>query len=137
MRRRLRTGWRPSSLKCSTPRGLLTAWSVSYSATKCSSTACLIEDTHDWFAQDDDGNVWYMGEEVTNYEYDDDDNLIGTDNDGAWEAGVDDALPGIVMWADPEAGVSYYQEYYEDEAEDMGMVVAIGVRVELEERHHL
>ncbi len=92
----------------------------------------LIEDTHDWFAQDDDGNVWYMGEDVTNYEYDDDDNLIGTDNEGAWEAGVDDALPGIIMLADPEARVSYYQEYYEDEAEDMGMVVAIGVTVELE-----
>ena len=92
----------------------------------------LIEDTNDWFAQDDEGNVWYMGEEVINYEYDDDDNLIGTDNDGAWEAGVDDALPGIVMWADPEAGVSYYQEYYEDEAEDMVMVVAAGVGVELE-----
>ena len=91
----------------------------------------LIEDTHDWYAQDDDGNVWYMGEEVTNYEYDDDGNLIDTNEDGAWEAGVDDALPGIVMWADPEVGISYYQEYYEDEAEDMGMVVAIGVGVEL------
>jgi hypothetical protein len=91
----------------------------------------LIEDTNDWFAQDDNGNVWYMGEEVTNYEYDDDDILIDTDHDGAWEAGVDGALPGIVMWADPEAGVSYYQEYYEDEAEDMGMVVALSVRVEL------
>ncbi len=92
----------------------------------------LIEDTHDWFAQDDDGNVWYMGEDVINYEYDDDDNLIGTDNDGAWEAGVDDALPGVIMWADPEERFSYYQEYWEDEAEDMGMIVAIGVEVELE-----
>ena len=45
---------------------------------------------------------------------------------------MDDALPGIVMWPDPETGVSYYQEYYEDEAEDMGMVLALGVRVELE-----
>jgi hypothetical protein len=92
----------------------------------------LIEDTHDWFAQDDDGNVWYMGEDVINYEYDDDDNLIGTDNDGAWEAGVDDALPGVIMWADPEERFSYYQEYWEDEAEDMGMIVVIGVEVELE-----
>jgi hypothetical protein len=92
----------------------------------------LIEDTHDWFAQDDDGNVWYMGEEVINYEYDDDGNLIDTNNDGAWEAGVDDALPGIIMWANPEAGFSYYQEYYEDEAEDMGMIVAVGIEVELE-----
>jgi hypothetical protein len=90
----------------------------------------IIEDTSDWFAQDDEGNVWYMGEEVINYEYDDEGN-VSTNNDGAWEAGVDDALPGIVMWADPEAGRSYYQEYYEDEAEDMGMVVAVGVRVEL------
>jgi len=93
----------------------------------------LMEDTQDWFAQDDDGNVWYMGEDVTNYEYDDDDNLIGTNNDGAWEAGVDDAMPGIFMWASPEEGVSYYQEYYEDEAEDMGLVVAVGVSVELED----
>jgi 1,4-dihydroxy-2-naphthoyl-CoA synthase len=89
-------------------------------------------DTHDWFAQDDDGNVWYMGEDVINYEYDDDDNLIGTNNDGAWEAGVDDALPGIIMWADLEERFSYYQEYWEDEAEDMGMIVATGVEVELE-----
>jgi len=92
----------------------------------------LMEDTQDWFAQDDDGNVWYMGEDVTNYEYDDDDNLLGTNNDGAWEAGVDDAMPGIFMLAAPEEGVSYYQEFYEDEAEDMGYVVAVGVTVELE-----
>ena len=91
----------------------------------------LIEDTSDWFAQDDEGNVWYMGEEVINYEYDDDGNLIDTNNDGAWEAGVDGALPGVIMWADPQAGMSYYQEYYEDEAEDMGMIVATDVSVEL------
>ena len=92
----------------------------------------LIEDTNDWFAQDDEGNVWYMGEDVINYEYDDDDNIIGTDNDGAWEAGEDGAMPGVIMWADPEERASYYQEYWEDEAEDMGMIVAIGVEVELE-----
>ena len=93
----------------------------------------LIEDTHDWFAQDDEGNVWYMGEEVKNYEYDDDGNLIDENEDGAWEAGVDDALPGIIMWADPEERFSYYQEYYEEEAEDMGMIVAMGVEVVLED----
>ena len=53
----------------------------------------LIENTTDWYAQDDKGNVWYMGEDVTNYEYDDDENLIGTDNEGAWEAGVERAYP--------------------------------------------
>jgi hypothetical protein len=91
----------------------------------------LIEDTLDWYAQDDDGNVWYMGEEVVNYEYDDDDNLIGTDDGGSWEAGVDGARPGIVMWATPIIGTSYYQEFYEGEAEDMAVVIATGVEVEL------
>ena len=28
----------------------------------------LMEDTHDWFAQDRDGNVWYFGEIALNYE---------------------------------------------------------------------
>ncbi|MEE8148119.1 MAG: hypothetical protein V3T24_10980, partial [Longimicrobiales bacterium] len=93
----------------------------------------LVEDTQDWYAQDDLGNVWYMGEEVINYEYDDDDNLIGTDNDGSWEAGVDGAEPGIVMWATPILGLSYRQEFYEDEAEDMGLLIATGVEVELQD----
>jgi hypothetical protein len=91
----------------------------------------LVEDTHDWFAQDDDGNVWYMGEEVVNYEYDDDDNLLGTDDEGSWEAGVDGALPGVVMWATPVIGMPYRQEYYEEEAEDMATVVKMGVTVVL------
>jgi len=90
----------------------------------------LIEDTHDWYAQDDDGNVWYLGEDSTSYEYDDDDMLIETNDDGSWEAGVDGALPGIVMWTAPMAGMSYYQEYREGEAEDMGYVVATGVEIE-------
>jgi len=76
----------------------------------------LVEDTHDWFAQDDNGNVWYMGEEVDNYDYDDDGNLIDITHEGAWEAGVEDALPGVAMWADPAVGTSYYQDFYEDEA---------------------
>ncbi len=91
----------------------------------------LVEDTLDWYAQDDLGNVWYMGEEVVNYEYDDDGNLIGTDNGGSWEAGVDGAEPGIAMWASPVVGQPYHQEYYEDEAEDMAVIVAFNVEVEL------
>lgn len=91
----------------------------------------LIEDTRDWFAQDDAGNVWYMGEIVVNYEYDDEGNLEETNDDGSWETGVDGALPGIQMWAAPTAGQSYYQEFYADEAEDMALVVATGIDVHL------
>lgn len=79
----------------------------------------LLEDTLDWFAQDREGNVWYLGEDVKNYE---DGELV--DTDGSFEMGVDGALPGIVMLADPQVGDAYRQEYYVGEAEDMGEVVA-------------
>lgn len=80
----------------------------------------VLEDTFDWFAQDGDGNVWYFGEDTTSY-----DENGEPDTAGAWEAGVDGALPGVVMWADPQAvDTGYRQEYYAGEAEDMGQVIA-------------
>jgi hypothetical protein len=81
----------------------------------------LVEDTYDWFAQDRDGNVWYFGEDTEDYE---DGQVVSTE--GAWEAGVDGALPGIVMPADPTVGDAYRQEFYAGEAEDMGEVLEIG-----------
>jgi hypothetical protein len=50
---------------------------------------------------------------------------------GAWEAGVDGALPGIAMLADPRVGDAYYQEYYEGEAEDYGEVVEVDVAADV------
>ena len=80
----------------------------------------LVEDTYDWFAQDKDGNVWYLGEDSTAYEEDG-----TTSKEGSWEYGVDGALPGIVMLADPSPGDSYRQEYYPNEAEDLGEVLRV------------
>ncbi|MGH8923334.1 MAG: hypothetical protein ACRDWA_01625 [Acidimicrobiia bacterium] len=80
----------------------------------------LVEDTFDWFAQDDEGNVWYFGEDVKNYE-----NGVFVDKSGSWEAGVDGALPGIIMLANPEIGEAYRQEFYEGEAEDMAEVIEV------------
>ena len=91
----------------------------------------LVEDTHDWYARDDAGNVWYMGEDVLHYAYDDAGEVVATDDAGSWEAGVDGAMPGHLMPASPAAGSSHYQEYDEDEAEDMAYVVATGVTVAL------
>ena len=85
-------------------------------------TGELVEDTLDWFAQDRDGNVWYFGEESKDYE----DGKVAT-TEGSWEAGVDGALPGIVMPAEPTVGFAYRQEYYKGEAEDMGEVIRVGV----------
>ena len=48
----------------------------------------MVEDTFDWYAQDTVGNVWYLGEFTTAYEYNELGVLIGTNNEGSWEAGV-------------------------------------------------
>lgn len=79
----------------------------------------LIEDTRDYLAQDKEGNVWYFGEDVDNYE---DGVLI--DHDGSWLAGKDGAKAGIWMKANPKKGDSYRQEYYKGEAEDMAKVIS-------------
>jgi hypothetical protein len=80
----------------------------------------MVEDTWDWFAQDATGHVWYLGEETYEYE----NGMIVCDC-GAWESGVDGALPGVIMLADPQVGDVYRQEYLAGEAEDVGEVVAI------------
>ena len=88
----------------------------------------LTEDTYDWYAQDTDGNVWYLGEDTCEYE---DDKCV--DTSGSWTWGVDGAVPGIVMWADPTVdGQPYYQEYYEGEAEDVGEVIGVGLSLTVE-----
>jgi Ca2+-binding RTX toxin-like protein len=85
----------------------------------------LQEDTDDWFAQDVNGNVWYLGEATTSFKYDDKGNFIGTKNDGAWEAGVNGALPGYIMEANPQVGDNYYQEFAsKDAALDQSKVIS-------------
>jgi hypothetical protein len=81
----------------------------------------LIEKTDDWFAQDKEGNVWYMGEDTKTY--DASGNVDSTE--GSWEGGVDGALPGIVMPADPQAPSAYRQEYYKGQAEDQAWIVSL------------
>jgi hypothetical protein len=91
----------------------------------------LKEDTFDWYAQDRDGNVWYLGEETKEYE---DGEVASTE--GSWEAGVDGAQPGIVMPADPTVGFAYRQEYYAGEAEDMGEIIEVGATVDVPAGHY-
>jgi hypothetical protein len=79
----------------------------------------LIEETIDWYAQDEDGNVWYFGEDTK--EYDENGNVISTD--GSWQAGVDGAKPGIVMLAHPKKGKKYNQENAPGIAEDKAQVI--------------
>ena len=86
----------------------------------------LLEDTTDWFAQDEDGNVWYLGEATIEYL-----EGGGTSTEGSWEWGVDGALPGLVMWADPaeHIGDKYRQEFLKGEAEDWAKVTDVDLDV--------
>ena len=80
----------------------------------------LVEDTFDWYAQDHHGNVWYFGEDTKEYE---DGSVVSSE--GSWEAGVDGALPGLIMPASLIPGLWYRQEYYKGHAEDVGQIVGL------------
>jgi len=54
-------------------------------------------------AQDDDGNVWNLGEYPEEYE---DGEFVGAPS--TWIAGVEDAEAGLLMQGDPRVGTGYY-----------------------------
>ena len=80
----------------------------------------LAEDTYDWFAQDDKGNVWYLGEDTTAYDADG-----STSKEGSWESGVHGARGGIIMPAHVEVGDRYQQESLPGVAEDRAETLAL------------
>jgi hypothetical protein len=79
------------------------------------------ERTFDWYAQDKQGNVWYFGEDSSNYEHG-----RWVRDDGSWEAGVGNGKPGIIMLADPQPGDAYRQEYSPGHAVDQARVLGSG-----------
>jgi hypothetical protein len=86
-----------------------------------------IERTFDWYAQDRQGNVWYMGELSLEREH----GHFARASD-SWKAGVNGAKPGIIMPADPRQGDRYRQEYYPpgealDEAHVLGRIGTVSV----------
>ena len=86
-----------------------------------------VERTFDWYAQDKQGNVWYMGElalERSRGRF-----VRASDS---WESGVNGAEPGIIMSAHPRRGDTYRQEYYPpggalDQAHVLGRRVRVTV----------
>jgi hypothetical protein len=86
----------------------------------------LVELTDDWYAQDKDGNVWYFGEDTTEFKANG-----KRDTSGSFEAGVNGADAGIAMLAHPTAGQTYREEYYEGHAEDRSRVLALGQQAEV------
>lgn len=65
----------------------------------------LVESTYDYFAQSDDGTVYYLGEDVRNIEHG---RIV--DRSGSWRLGRDTDVPGVVMPADPQLGRQWHAE---------------------------
>ena len=89
-----------------------------------------VEVTDDWYAQDSKGNIWYLGEDTTEYE-----NGKPSSTAGSFEAGVKGAQAGIIMPAKPEAGQTYRQEYLKGEAEDAARIVSLEEQAEVPAGH--
>jgi hypothetical protein len=77
----------------------------------------------DWYAQADDGAVWYLGEDVFNYE----DGIVA-DTEGTWLAGRDGPA-AMIMPANPQVGDVYRPENIPGLVFEEVTVKSIGMRV--------
>ena len=85
-----------------------------------------IELTDDFYAQDRQGNVWYMGED--SFERNKAGRFVKASD--SWRGGVNGGKPGIIMPADPKVGDAYRQEYYPPgKALDEARVLRRGARL--------
>ncbi len=82
----------------------------------------LIESTLDYFAQHNDGTVYYFGEDVDNYE----DGVL-VDHEGSWVAGEGANEAGVFMPASPAAGLTFDQERAPGIAEDHSTILEDGL----------
>ena len=86
------------------------------------------ENTVSWYAQDDSGNVWLLGELDEGYE---DGELVETQT---WEAGIDSAVPGIVMPGETQIGGEFRVNFLIGQngaVTDRGRVAAVDETVEI------
>jgi len=85
-----------------------------------------LENTDDYYAQDSDGNLWYLGEDTSEYE-----NGKLKTKEGSWAYGVDGAQPGVIVPASPKQGMKYREEYYAGHAEDAAEILSVGSQVQV------
>jgi hypothetical protein len=86
----------------------------------------VTEDTYDWYAQDNEGSLWYLGEDTKEFQ-----NGKLKTTEGSWEAGVDGAEPGIILPAHPEPGMWYREEYYAGQAEDGAEILSVNAHAKV------
>jgi hypothetical protein len=82
----------------------------------------VLEDTFDYYAQDKNGTVWYLGEDTTEFDPDTGDPIS---TEGTWREGVDDADAGFIMLASPHVGDRYFQEFAPGVAVDLAKVISL------------
>ncbi len=92
------------------------AWIADYSEDE------LVEKEIAFYAQDNDGNVWFLGEHPEEYE---DGELVDAPT---WIAGIEGARAGIAMKADPQPGTPSYPQGWAPAVEwtDRGQVSQMG-----------
>ena len=81
----------------------------------------LIEISRNFYAQHDDGTVWYFGEDVDIYQ---NGQIVG--HGGAWRAGEGQNQPGIMMPAQPAVGQTYTMEYAPGIVIETAEIVSVG-----------
>jgi hypothetical protein len=85
------------------------------------------EASDDWYAQDTEGNIWYLGEDTRQYL----DGGLAVPGKGSWQAGVDGAQPGILLPARPRPGRAYQQERYDGRAQERARVLRLGMKAKV------
>ena len=95
----------------------LVSWDLDYSS------GVLVEAELAFFAQDNDGNVWRLGEHPEEYE---NGKMVGNPT---WIHGIKGSVAGISMKADPKLGTPSYSQGWAPDVEftDRGQVHKMGV----------
>ena len=91
------------------------------------SDGSISEKTDDWYAADNNGNVWYFGERTATY----DRHGHVESREGSWKAGVDGAIRGLIMPANPRPTDAFRQEFYKGHAEDQAWIVQSNTRIKV------
>jgi hypothetical protein len=84
----------------------------------------LVEVALDYFAQDDNGTVYYLGEDVDEYE---DGKVIG--HEGSWLFGKDTPAPGVMIPADPKLGQKWRSEDVSNDISEIDEIVSLSEKV--------
>jgi hypothetical protein len=79
----------------------------------------ILENTWDWFAQDSDANIWYLGELTREYV-----DGVPVNQEGSFQHGKGGAQAGVVVPGEPQVGCAYREELLAGEAEDRARILS-------------